>query len=77
MAGYLAPHDKTAAQVLVLLSRILFGVGIGGCSSAVPMYLGEIAPLHLKGSFGALNQFTLTCAILLGQAGAAGMEDGP
>ena len=36
-AGYLAPHDHTAAQVLVLLSRLIFGVGVGGCSAAVPM----------------------------------------
>lgn len=66
-AGYIAPHGHTAAQALVLLSRLIFGLGVGGCSAAVPMYLGEIAPLHLKGSFGALNQFTLTVSIVLGQ----------
>ena len=66
-ASYIARDSHTAAQVLVLLSRLIFGVGVGGCSAAVPMYLGEIAPLHLKGSFGALNQFTLTVSLLLGQ----------
>lgn len=36
-AGYIAPHSHETAQALVLVSRLIFGVGVGGCSAAVPM----------------------------------------
>uniref|UniRef100_A0A7S0Q473 Major facilitator superfamily (MFS) profile domain-containing protein n=1 Tax=Coccolithus braarudii TaxID=221442 RepID=A0A7S0Q473_9EUKA len=37
----------------------------------VPLYLGEVAPNHLRGLFGALNQVGVVCGILLAQLVAA------
>ena len=31
-----------------------------------PLYLSEIAPLHLRGSLGTLSQFGIVCGLLLG-----------
>jgi len=65
---------QLAAYALLLLARISFGFGSGCASVAVPMYLGEIAPLHLKGSFGALNQFGIVVLLLVGQLISLGMS---
>lgn len=45
-----------------------------GATVVVPLYLGEVAPSHLKGAFGSLNQFTVTALILVAQALGLGMS---
>lgn len=45
--------------------RLLIGVGCGGATVVVPMYLGEIAPANLRGSLGTMNQFSQVVGILI------------
>lgn len=52
---------------LLILGRAVSGVACGGATVVVPMYLGEISPAHLRGTFGTLNQLTMVVGMLLGQ----------
>jgi SP family facilitated glucose transporter-like MFS transporter 3 len=72
--AFLKDAQKEAAYALLVAARLLFGLGSGAVSVAVPMYLGEIAPAHLKGAFGALNQFGIVVLILVGQLVSLGMS---
>jgi MFS family permease len=48
-----------APHVAVLITgRFVIGVACGIFTAAVPMYLGELAPLAIKGQIGSLNQAT-------------------
>jgi SP family facilitated glucose transporter-like MFS transporter 8 len=50
---------------LLFLARGATGVGIGINSFAVPTYINEIAPNHLRGLLGASHQLSITLGILL------------
>lgn len=39
----------------------------GLASGLVPMYVGEIAPTHLRGALGTLNQLAIVIGILIAQ----------
>eukprot|EP00899_Mesostigma_viride_P015340 jgi/Mesvir1/23807/Mv10620-RA.1 len=49
---------------LLLVGRVATGVGVGIVSLAVPVYLAEIAPAHLRGTLGSVNQFGVVTGIL-------------
>jgi len=51
----------------LVTGRFLSGVGSGAALVVVPIYIGEIAPMASKGSFGALTQITINVGILLAQ----------
>lgn len=48
----------------MLLGRALVGVGIGLSSSAVPLYISEVAPTEIRGQLGAVNQLCICIGIL-------------
>ncbi|GAB3367145.1 sugar porter family MFS transporter [Amycolatopsis echigonensis] len=50
---------------LLIISRLVIGVGIGLSSSTVPTYLSELAPARLRGAMGALNQIFIVLGILI------------
>jgi sugar porter (SP) family MFS transporter len=50
---------------LLVVSRLIIGVGIGFSSSTVPTYLSELAPARLRGAMGALNQIFIVLGILI------------
>lgn len=50
---------------LLIVSRLVIGVGIGLSSSTVPTYLSELAPARLRGAMGALNQIFIVLGILI------------
>jgi len=50
---------------LLVLSRLVIGLGIGLSSSTVPTYLSELAPAKLRGAMGALNQIFIVSGILI------------
>jgi SP family facilitated glucose transporter-like MFS transporter 3 len=50
---------------LMALGRLLIGIGCGGVTVVVPLYLGEISPAHLRGSLGTMNQFSMVIGILI------------
>ncbi|KAK9134374.1 hypothetical protein Syun_013704 [Stephania yunnanensis] len=56
-----------AAQdlAMLILGRILLGVGVGFASQSVPLYLSEIAPYKYRGSLNIGFQFMITIGILV------------
>ncbi|XP_059281695.1 sugar carrier protein C-like [Lycium ferocissimum] len=50
---------------MLILGRILLGIGVGFANQSVPIYLSEIAPYKYRGTFNVLFQLAITCGILL------------
>ncbi|KAK1269958.1 Sugar carrier protein A [Acorus gramineus] len=48
---------------MLLLGRIMLGVGIGFGNQAVPLYLSEMAPAHLRGGLNMMFQLATTLGI--------------
>ncbi|KAL8145336.1 sugar transport protein 7-like [Apium graveolens] len=48
---------------MLLLGRIMLGVGIGFGNQAVPLYLSEMAPTHLRGGLNMMFQLATTMGI--------------
>ncbi len=51
---------------ILILGRILLGLGVGGASAVVPVYLAELAPYEIRGSITGRNEL----AIVSGQLAA-------
>lgn len=45
--------------------RIIGGIGVGMASAIVPMYIGEIAPEHIRGRLVSINQFAIIFGMLV------------
>ena len=60
-------HHQNASFAILLLSRITAGMGCGGATVVVPMYLGEVASRNLRGAFGSLSQFAVVMGVFLSQ----------
>lgn len=52
---------------IIIVSRLLVGICAGVSSNVVPMYLGELAPKHLRGALGVVPQLFITIGILVAQ----------
>ncbi|XP_057314552.1 solute carrier family 2, facilitated glucose transporter member 3-like isoform X2 [Hydractinia symbiolongicarpus] len=64
--GILLFCSKEANSVaLLIIGRILVGLNAGVNTTIAPMYLSEIAPVHLRGAFGTMNQFGIVSGILI------------
>ncbi|GAA0154280.1 hypothetical protein Leryth_004998 [Lithospermum erythrorhizon] len=50
---------------MLILGRILFGIGVGFGNEAVPVFLTEIAPAHLRGAVNIMFQLFVTIGILI------------
>ncbi|XP_057968351.1 sugar carrier protein A isoform X2 [Malania oleifera] len=50
-------------MAMLLLGRIMLGVGIGFGNQAVPLYLSEMAPTHLRGGLNMMFQLATTLGI--------------
>ena len=61
--------DCTASLgiLCMLLGRVIAGCGSGAATVVVPIYLGELAPPHLRGAFGVMFQLACVCALLTAQ----------
>jgi sugar porter (SP) family MFS transporter len=55
-----------SAAVLVLF-RVIIGLGVGSASVTVPLYIGEIAPPAVRGALVSLNQLAITIGILVSE----------
>ena len=51
--------------LLLLIGRLLVGIGIGGASMLTPLYLSEIAPAKKRGALVSFNQLAVTLGILV------------
>ncbi|CAI0395109.1 unnamed protein product [Linum tenue] len=59
-----ASLNAAAVHIAMLLAgRIMLGIGIGFGNQAVPLYLSEMAPTHLRGGLNMLFQLATTLGI--------------
>ncbi|KAI8335110.1 general substrate transporter [Chlamydoabsidia padenii] len=49
----------------MMAGRFIAGLGIGGTSALVPMYIAEIAPKRLRGRLGTIWQFFIVWGIMI------------
>ncbi|MEO6867785.1 MAG: sugar porter family MFS transporter [Gaiellales bacterium] len=49
---------------MLMIGRIVMGLGVGGVSAAVPTYLSEISPPQIRGRMLTLNQLMLVIGML-------------
>ncbi|AEH36240.1 sugar porter family MFS transporter [Halopiger xanaduensis] len=50
---------------ILILGRIIDGIGVGFASVVGPLYISEISPPKIRGSLVSLNQLTVTTGILI------------
>ena len=50
---------------IVCIGRFIWGISFGAFSVVCAKYVNEIVPIELSGSFGAINQMSLTFGIAL------------
>jgi major inositol transporter-like SP family MFS transporter len=60
IGGVLAPD-----LAVLLPSRVILGLGVGGASVAVPVYLAELAPTERRGSMAGRNELVIVTGQLL------------
>ncbi|KAL8226907.1 hypothetical protein R6Q57_016739 [Mikania cordata] len=53
---------------MLIVGRILLGVGIGFANQSVPLYLSEVAPYKYRGACNVLFQLSITVGILVANA---------
>jgi sugar porter (SP) family MFS transporter len=52
---------------MLVVGRIMLGFGVGFANQAVPLYLSEMAPTHLRGALNIMFQLATTLGILVAQ----------
>ncbi|KAA2255992.1 sugar porter family MFS transporter [Solihabitans fulvus] len=62
--GTLAASFSPSFTVLII-SRLVIGLGVGLSSATVPTYLSELAPAKWRGAMSALNQIFIVLGILI------------
>ncbi|WFD36328.1 hypothetical protein MCUN1_003207 [Malassezia cuniculi] len=65
--------SHTVAQMII--GRIIVGLGVGFASMIVPLWIGELAPAHLRGRLVTLNVVFLTLGQLVATAIGAAFQD--
>lgn len=55
----------SADAAMLVISRIVIGLAVGGSTALVPLYLSEMAPTHIRGRLASLNQLMITIGILV------------
>ncbi|XP_031504379.1 sugar transport protein MST4-like [Nymphaea colorata] len=50
---------------MLIIGRILLGIGVGFANNAVPLFLSEIAPARIRGGLNILFQLLITVGILV------------
>lgn len=50
---------------MLMIGRLVIGLGVGAASQIVPLYLSEVAPVEIRGKLVAFNVATITLAQLL------------
>ncbi|MCA0971468.1 sugar porter family MFS transporter [Halobacillus litoralis] len=49
----------------LVIGRVILGLGVGGSTAIVPVYLSEMAPTEQRGALSSLNQLMITIGIVL------------
>lgn len=64
VAGFFVSATANSSFETMVLGRLLVGLAIGLSSALVPTYLSEIAPTHMRGVFGTMNQLFICSGVL-------------
>lgn len=64
---FLAVAKFGPSHILIIIGRGLTGLHSGLASGITPMYVGEIAPISLRGALGSMNQLAVVIGILISQ----------
>ncbi|XP_078139792.1 solute carrier family 2, facilitated glucose transporter member 9 [Centroberyx gerrardi] len=59
--------EKAGSFEMLIVGRLIMGVDSGIALSALPMYLGEISPRHVRGSIGQFNAILICLGVFTGQ----------
>eukprot|EP01135_Chromosphaera_perkinsii_P001162 Nk52_evm1s160 gene=Nk52_evmTU1s160 len=59
---------------MLLLGRIIAGLGVGGLSTVAPMYSSEVSPSKIRGTLVGLFQLSITIGIVGSGAAAYGLD---
>uniref|UniRef100_A0AAQ5XPR6 Solute carrier family 2, facilitated glucose transporter member 5 n=1 Tax=Amphiprion ocellaris TaxID=80972 RepID=A0AAQ5XPR6_AMPOC len=59
--------EKSRSFEMLIIGRLIMGVDSGIALSALPMYLGEISPRHIRGSIGQFNSILICLGVFAGQ----------
>jgi MFS transporter, SP family, major inositol transporter len=51
--------------VIMVIFRIVLGFGVGAASATVPLYLAEMAPVHMRGRMVTINELMIVTGQLL------------
>ena len=62
-----AAYTGSFGVVLMIVGRVLTGASSGAATVVVPIYLGELAPPHLRGTLGVMFQLACVLALLTAQ----------
>nr|AKN21401.1 slc2a-7 [Schmidtea mediterranea] len=60
-----APYARSFEMIII--GRLLTGIGSGIYTGIVPVYLNEIAPLKVRGAFGIMSQLGVVIGIFLSE----------
>ncbi|XP_033006543.1 solute carrier family 2, facilitated glucose transporter member 2 isoform X1 [Lacerta agilis] len=64
---FLALAKFGPSHILIIIGRVLTGLHGGLSSGLAPLYVGEIAPIALRGALGSMNQLAVVIGILISQ----------
>lgn len=70
-----ALQTATVSVPMLVVARVIAGLGVGAISGLVPLYQGEGCPKHLRGMITSLYQFFITIGLLLAACVAQGIKN--
>ncbi|KAK2862432.1 hypothetical protein Q5P01_001965 [Channa striata] len=59
--------ERAKSFEMLIIGRLIIGVDSGIALSALPMYLGEISPKHIRGFIGQFNSILICLGVFTGQ----------
>uniref|UniRef100_A0A667XIG5 Solute carrier family 2, facilitated glucose transporter member 5 n=1 Tax=Myripristis murdjan TaxID=586833 RepID=A0A667XIG5_9TELE len=62
-----ATGEKADSFEMIIIGRFIIGINTGISLSTVPIYLGEIAPRHIRGSICHFHSNIITMGVVIGQ----------
>ncbi|EYU43459.1 hypothetical protein ABFS82_06G143600 [Erythranthe guttata] len=61
--------------VVLVIGRVVYGIGIGLAMHAAPMYIAETAPSQIRGQLISLKEFFIVLGMLVGYVGGSLLVD--
>lgn len=75
LAGGITQVADTHYEAVLTVARILIGIGMGQCTVTCLLYIGDIAPLHIRGPALMMFQFLQSISQLIAASITRGIKD--